>query len=85
MAKGEAIGIERGIAKGKAAGDLQRLVSQICKKMKKNKTVEEIAEELEEEVSVVEKICHVAEKFAPEFDIREIAKEISERNDAEIR
>lgn len=93
MAKGEAIGIERGIekgiekgiAKGEAAGDLQRLVSQICKKMKKNKTVEEIAEELEEEVSVVEKICHVAEKFAPEFDIREIAKEISERNDAEIR
>ena len=93
MAKGEAIGIERGIekgiakgiAKGEAVGDLQRLVSQICKKMKKNKTVEEIAEELEEEVLVVEKICHVAEKFAPEFDIREIAKEISERNDAEIR
>ena len=60
------------------------MVSQICKKMKKNKTVEEIAEELEEEVSVVEKICHVAEKFAPEYDIREIAKEICERNDAEI-
>ncbi len=52
----------------KKEGDQQRLISQVCKKMKKEKLLEEIAEDLEEEVSVIEPIYNAAKEFAPEYD-----------------
>ena len=52
----------------KKEGDQQRLISQVCKKMKKEKPLEEIAEDLEEEVSVIEPIYNAAKEFAPEYD-----------------
>lgn len=44
----------------------------MCKKLVKNKYIEEIADDLEEDVSTIEKICNVASKFAPEYDVDSI-------------
>lgn len=65
---------------GEKNGDFRRLVSQICKKMKKNKRLEEIAEDLEEESSVIEPLYHAAEKFAPDYDPDEVLKQITSNN-----
>lgn len=69
---GEAIGIRK--------GELQKLVAQICKKMRKNKTVDEIAEELEEEVVAVASIYKAAERFAPDYDPDEVFKQVASNN-----
>lgn len=72
---GEAIGMKK--------GDLRRLVFQICKKMKKNKTIEEIAEDLEEESSVIEPFYRVAEKFAPDYDPESVFEQIMQKRNLE--
>ena len=60
--------LEEGMAKGCEI----KLISQICRKLKKRKTAAIIAEELEEETAMVERICKVAESFAPEYDEEKI-------------
>ena len=54
--------------RSKMEGETKKLVSLICKKMRKNKTVKEIAEELEDEVSAIEPIYNIAKEFAPKYD-----------------
>lgn len=56
--------IERGIKRGV----LKTLISLICRKLQKKKTVEQIADEVEEDVELVEKIIVSIEKFAPEYN-----------------
>lgn len=46
------------------------------KKLKKGQTVEDIAELLEEDISEIEKICEVASKYAPDYDIDQICEEL---------
>lgn len=70
--EGEQHGLEVGKEIGKANGEKIKLIKQICKKLAKNKSIEEIADDLEEDVSTIEKICNVAGKFAPEYDIDSI-------------
>lgn len=70
-------GEREGYANGEAAGDLQRLIFQVCKKMKKKKPLEEIAEDLEEEVSVIEPIYNAAKDFAPEYDPKAIFERLN--------
>ena len=67
---------EDGVERGKRDGDLRRLVSLLCKKMKKNKTLEKIAEDLEEEISVMEPLYRAAEKFAPDYDPDAVFRQI---------
>lgn len=62
---------------GEIAGALKRLIAQVCKKMKKNKTLEAIAEELEEEISVIEPIYNTAKDFAPEYDLELVFERIN--------
>ena len=69
-------GIEKGIEEGEKSGDLRRLVSLICKKVKKNKTLGEVAEDLEEEISAIEPLYRAAEKFAPEYDPDEVFEQV---------
>ena len=57
-------------------GKIAKLIEQICRKLKKNKSPEMIADELEEDLAVVEHICEVAETFAPEYDVEEIIKSL---------
>ena len=66
--EGKEEGKIEGRIEGRIEGKAEQLVSLVCKKMKKNKTVEEIAEELESEVSAIEPIYNVAKGFAPEYD-----------------
>lgn len=54
--------------RSKEEGKKYTIVSQVCKKMRKNKTIEEIAEDLEEEASGIEPIYNAAKDFAPEYD-----------------
>lgn len=61
---------------GRKEGNVEKLVMQICKKLRKNKSVEEITEDLEEEMSVVEMICRVAEQFSPEYDWHKVKEKV---------
>ena len=53
-------------------GRSQRLVEQVCRKLKKGKTPEEIADALEEPVENIQEICQIAEQYAPEYPVKEI-------------
>lgn len=76
-------GIEEGEKRGEKNGDLRRLVSQICKKMKKNQSLEKIAEDLVEEVLVIEPVYHTAKKFAPEYDPDKVFEQLRTKNEQE--
>ena len=49
-----------------------KLISMICKKLQKGKVAAQIAEELDEELNLVQNICDVAKKCAPEYDADEV-------------
>ena len=68
-------GIQRGKAEGISLGEERKLIELICKKLKKNKSVECIAEELEENQEIVEKICAIAASYAPEYDCDKVCRE----------
>lgn len=76
-------GKEEGKIEGRIEGKAEQLVSLVCKKMKKNKTVEEIAEELESEVSAIEPIYNAAKGFAPEYDPQMIFEQFIRETGAE--
>ena len=57
---------------GRAEGEDLKLITQICRKLKKQKMIATIAEELEEDIETVEKICKAAKEFAPEYDTMKI-------------
>ena len=65
-------GEQHGLEVGRANGEKIKLIKLVCKKLVKNKSIEEIADDLEEDVSTIEKICNVASKFAPEYDVDSI-------------
>ena len=65
-------GKEEGIEIGRTEGERIKLIQLVCKKILKGKSVAIIAEELEEEIEIVEKICSVAEQYAPEYDMEKI-------------
>ena len=56
----------------KDEGGERKVIQMVCKKLKKGKTPEIIAEELEENPEEIQRICEVAEGFAPEYDGDEI-------------
>lgn len=68
---------EDGIAEGKAEGEYMRLVSLICKKMKRNQSLEKIAEDLVEEVSVIEPIYNMVKNYSLDYDPEEVFKQMS--------
>ena len=69
----------RGIQKGKEEGENRKLIEQICKKLKKNKSVECIAEELEESPENIQQICTIAAAYAPDYDCDKICREWEKR------
>lgn len=72
-------GFEEGYGKGYGKGEEMKLIAQVCRKLQKNKTAEQISGELEEPLDVVEKICEVARKCAPEYDGEAIYQELHEQ------
>ncbi len=65
-------GREEGLKEGLEKGCTLKLISQICRKLTKGKDVQTIADELEEDTDVIEKICKIAEGFAPDYDENKI-------------
>ena len=80
IAKAREDGREEGREEGREAGiqtgEDYKLLSQICRKLKKNKPIDVIADELEEESERIEQICRIAENFAPEYDVKKIFAEM---------
>lgn len=62
--------------KGLTYGELQNLVRMVLKKMRKDVSYEITAELFEEPVEKIRKIYEVAEKYAPEYDIESICREL---------
>lgn len=62
--------------KGLTYGELQNLVRMVLKKMRKDVSYEITAELFEEPVEKIRKIYKVAEKYAPEYDIESICREL---------
>lgn len=77
------IGLERGQAigeaRGQAIGKARVLTELIVKKVKRGQTPEQIAELLEIDLNVVKKIYSLAEKYAPDYDVKKILEDY--RND----
>lgn len=48
----------------------------ICKKLIKGKDAITIANEIEEPVEKVSKICNIASKYLPDYDVRKIMEEL---------
>ena len=69
-------GYTEGHAEGHAEGDTGRLVSQICKKLKKGMSVAQIADAVEEDEARVQAIVDVAQKYAPDYDVDKIVQEL---------
>ena len=63
--------------KGLTYGELQNLVRMVLKKMRKDVSYEMTAELFEEPVEKIRKIYEVAEKYAPEYDIELICRELA--------
>lgn len=61
-------GKEDGIAQGKQ----KKLITLVCKKLKRGCSIEEIAEILEEDIETIRPICEVAQVYAPDYEIEKI-------------
>lgn len=68
---------QAGRQEGYQAGRQELLVGQVCKKLRRQKSVSEIAEALEEDEATIQRICDIAGKYAPDYDEEEICKEMS--------
>ena len=77
--EGKAEGRAEGKAEGRTEGESYKLVSQVCRKLRKGKEPERIAEELEEEVELIQRICQVAKEFGPGYDDEKVFKAYMER------
>lgn len=65
-----------GRAAGKAEGEFLNKITLICKKLKKNKTLEEIADDLEEDVFSIEPLYNMTKEFAPDYDPESILERL---------
>ncbi len=65
-------GLEDGVSKGEVMGEIKKLVTMTCKKLKKGKSPETIADELEEDLDTVKNICDIASEYAPDYDVEAI-------------
>lgn len=59
---------EEGKEEGRAEGRADLLLSQVCRKLRKGKSVPQIADELEEDEIRIQAIYHAVEEFAPDYD-----------------
>lgn len=61
--------------KGKQSGQEIKLISMVCKKLAKHQSISQIAEALEEGETEIQRICAIADKYAPTYDVDQIYKE----------
>lgn len=75
-AEGHAEGLAEGLAEGHTEGLLEQLVVLVCKKLKRRQSREVIADALETDLETVERIIAVAQKYAPDYDVKAIVGEL---------
>ena len=63
---------------GMEQGRVQILAELVCSKLKKGKTPEEIVDALEEPVENIQKICRIAEQYAPEYPVEKVWRALME-------
>ena len=63
---------EEGIEQGIEQGSERHLTDQICKKLRRGKDIPQIADEVEEDKVRVKRICDIAERFAPDYDSKQV-------------
>ena len=68
-----------GREEGRELGERQKIISQVVKKIKKDKSVEEIADDLEEKELVIAPIYEAALSMKPDYDVEKIY-ELLEKN-----
>ncbi|MCD7863834.1 MAG: Rpn family recombination-promoting nuclease/putative transposase [Lachnospiraceae bacterium] len=68
--------LELTLAKEREEGKLQTLVEQCCRKLAKGRSNEEIADALECDLSQINAIVNVAQKYAPDYDVDKILEEL---------
>ncbi|MCM1172173.1 MAG: hypothetical protein NC393_08620, partial [Clostridium sp.] len=59
---------EDGRAEGMEDGETKKLITLICRKLRKAKEVDVIADELEEDFAIISEICRAAEAYAPDYN-----------------
>lgn len=62
--------------KGEKRGIEKAEIQIICNNLQKGRTLEEIADFLCKDLTEVQKICRIAETFAPEYDMEQIYREL---------
>lgn len=62
---------------GEKRGETQHLISLLCKKLKKHQTIPQIADALEKSEEEIGRLCKIAEKYAPEYDVEAVFREIN--------
>jgi len=72
--------VKREAAQSAKRGELTTLIRQCVKKMQKGTSVEDIADMLEEDFSAIQSICNIAEKYAPEYEVEKICRDIEQNN-----
>ena len=74
--EGKEEGREEGKEEGREEGETLKLISLVCKKLRKAKKPEVIAEELEEDVSVINRICEAAKGCGEEYSTKRIFEKL---------
>ena len=72
-------GRELGREEGRELGERQKIISQVVKKLQKDKSVSEIADDLEEKEEVIAPIYEAALSMKPDYDVEKIY-ELLEKN-----
>lgn len=57
-------------------GAERKIIDLICKKLRRGEDVEQIAYEVEEDIVRVQMICNIADKYAPDYDVKKIVEEV---------
>ena len=70
--------LEQGIEQGTERGLIIKMISLVCKKLRKGNTPAEVADMLEEDEQEIIRIYHVAERFAPDYDVEAIYQALEE-------
>ena len=65
---------------GREEGSKFKLLEQLTKKLRKDKTPEIIAEELEEDEDTIRHLCAVAKNFAPDYNLEQIYNAIYKKD-----
>ena len=69
-------GRAEGRAEGREEGRELLVITNVCKKLVKGKSIPQIADELEEDEEHIKTICDIAAKYAPEYDAEKILEEV---------